>query len=137
MLTDQSSSCTPDVEKIIPRTSKDTSLGAIPKRRSPRIRASAIAKPDVERLTNLRSGKLNLETRLDEDDNYVGGDWSVDSLRSLARVSKEGRDSLDVVRLLCERDLSHVTANIYSYLQPEDLCRVSQVKYFGLVCFLV
>ena len=129
LLTDQSSSCIPDVEKIVPRTSKDTSLGAIPKRRAPRIRASASAKPDVERLTKLRSGKLNLETKLDEVDN-VGGGWGggqVDSLCSMVRMSKEGRDSLDIVRLLCEMDLSHVTATIYSYLQPEDLCKVSQV----------
>jgi len=125
ILNDQSSSCTPDVEKIVPRTCKDTSLGAIPKRRSPRIRASAIVKLDEERR---RGGKLNLETKLNEEDNNVGFSLGGDSLCSMIRSSKEGIESLDIVRQLCSKDLSHVIATIYSYLMPEDLCKVSQVS---------
>ena len=50
-------------------------------------------------------------------------------VRSLdKRISKEGRDTCDVVRHLYEMDLSHVLSSIFSHLSPEDLCKFAQVK---------
>jgi len=50
-------------------------------------------------------------------------------VRSLdKRISKEGRDTCDVVRHLYEMDLSHVLSSIFSHLSPEDLCKFAQVS---------
>ena len=84
-MTDQSTAETPDVDKVA-----SVSLGAIPKRRSPRIQASSSRPVDgVSRLTRLKSWKLNLETRLTEtSDTLLRPSESLASCSE--RFSKEG-----------------------------------------------
>jgi len=120
LLTDQSTAETPEVDKVA-----SVCLGAIPKRRSPRIQASSSRPVDgVSRLTRLKSGKLNLETRLTEtSDTLLRPSESLASCSE--RFSKEGRDCVDFMRSLSEKGLGDI---LLKYLSPEDLCQVSQVS---------
>jgi len=115
-------------------------LGAIPKRRSPRQLAMGNKVDGIERLTRIKTGKRNLNIG-QEDDRILAENknrFSVPDLDKFhskknllkfpSHVSKEGRETCDILRHLYERNISHVLCIIFNYLAPGDLCQVSQVS---------
>lgn len=120
-----------DVERI-------STVGAIPKRRSPRQVALGSKVDGIERLVRIKTGKRNLnvskeEEREGRDDKFSVPDFEKytckkNLLRPPTLISKEGRETCDLLRHLYEKNISGVLANIFSYLSPEDLCRVAQVS---------
>jgi len=121
------------------RTNTTTTLGAIPKRRSPRQVALGNKVDGIERLTRIKTGKRNLNV-VKESEKLQGGEekFSVpDILKFTSKkgllkppglVSKEGRETCDMVRYFFEKNMSVVLNNIFKCLAPEDLCSVSQVS---------
>jgi len=115
-------------------------LGAIPKRRSPRQIAMGNKIDGIERLTRIKTGKRNLN--IDQEADKLLADnknrFSVPDLekynsrknlvKSSIHVSKEGRETCDILRYLYERNISEVLGNVFKYLAPRDLCRVAQVS---------
>ena len=108
----------PEVTKTEARVG--SSLGAIPKRRSPRQLAKA-RKPDVERLARLKNINFNKNLHEVEDTAEFG------HTASRVRSSKEGKEALDIIKNLVEMNLSHVIGKILSYSSGEDLCKIAQV----------
>ena len=108
----------PEVSKTEARVG--SSLGAIPKRRSPRQLAKA-RKPDVERLARLKN--INFNKNLHEVEDAAEFGHTTSRLRS----SKEGKEALDIIKNLVEMNLSHVIGKILSYSSGEDLCKIAQV----------
>jgi len=53
---------------------------------------------------------------------------------SLALVSKEGREHVDMLRCLHERNLQHILDTIFGLLRGEDLCAVAQVNVLWGKC---
>ena len=116
-------------------------LGAIPKRRSPRQIAMGNKIDGIERLTRIKTGKRNLY--IDQEADKLLADnknrFSVPDLekynsrknlvKSSIHVSKEGRETCDILRYLYERNISEVLGNVFKYLAPRDLCRVAQVSF--------
>jgi hypothetical protein len=116
-------------------------LGAIPKRRSPRQIAMGNKIDGIERLTRIKTGKRNLN--IDQEADKLLADnknrFSVPDLEkynsrknlvmSSIHVSKEGRETCDILRYLYERNISEVLGNVFKYLAPRDLCRVAQVSF--------
>jgi len=89
----------------------DESLGAIPKRRSPRRSPrQQPRKPDTE-----QSSSKSLTT--------------LPSLSHI-RLSKEGRERCDIVRGLFEMNNWHTLGHLFKYLSSAELCKVSQVSQF-------
>jgi len=115
-----------------------STVGAIPKRRSPRQVALGSKVDGIERLVRIKTGKRNLnvskeEEREGRDDKFSVPDFEKytckkNLLRPPTLISKEGRETCDLLRHLYEKNISEVLANIFSYLSPEDLCRVAQVS---------
>lgn len=115
-------------------------LGAIPKRRSPRQIAMGNKIDGIERLTRIKSGKRNLNIDQEADKLLVGNKnrFSIPDLekynskknlvKSSIHVSKEGRETCDILRYLYERNISEVLGNVFKHLAPRDLCRVAQVS---------
>lgn len=111
----------PEVTKTEARVGP--SLGAIPKRRSPRQLAKA-RKPDVERLARLKNINFNKNLHeVTEDTTELSHTVS----RVEVRSSKEGKEALDIIKNLVEMNLSHVIGKILSYSSGEDLCKITQV----------
>lgn len=115
-----------------------STVGAIPKRRSPRQVALGSKVDGIERLVRIKTGKRNLNVNKEEeregrDDKFSVPDFEKytckkNLLRPPTLISKEGRETCDLLRHLYEKNISGVLANIFSYLSPEDLCRVAQVS---------
>jgi len=115
-----------------------STVGTIPKRRSPRQVALGSKVDGIERLVKIKTGKRNLnvnkeEVREGRDDKFSVPDfekytYKKNLLRLSTLISKEGRETCDLLRHLYEKNISGVLANIFSYLSPEDLCRVAQVS---------
>jgi len=112
-------------------------LGAIPKRRSPRQIALGSKVDGIERLARIKTGKRNLnvdkEHERGEDSKFSVPDFEKyttkkNLLRQPCLVSKEGRETCDFLRYFYEKNISGVLSNIFTYLSPEDLCRVAQVS---------
>lgn len=112
-------------------------LGAIPKRRSPRQIALGSKVDGIERLARIKTGKRNLnvdkEHEREEDSKFSVPDFEKyttkkNLLRQPCIVSKEGRETCDFLRHFYEKNISGVLSNIFTYLSPEDLCRVAQVS---------
>ena len=123
MLSDSSVSRTPrDPEVSKTEVKVGPSLGAIPKRRSPRQLAKA-RKPDVERLARLKNINFNKNLHEAEDAAEVCHSAS----RIDMRTSREGKETLDIIKNLAEMNLSHVIGNILDYSSGEDLCKIVQV----------
>ena len=111
----------PEVTKIEARVG--TSLGAIPKRRSPRQLAKA-RKPDVERLARLKN--INFNKNLHEVEGTTEPHLSGSRLE--LRSSKEGKETFDIIKNLVDMNLSHVIGKVLSYSSGEDLCKIAQVS---------
>ena len=123
MLSDSSVSRTPrDTEVSKTEVKVGPSLGAIPKRRSPRQLAKA-RKPDVERLARLKNINFNKNLHEAEDTAEV----CHSAFRVEMRTSREGKETLDIIKNLAEMNLSHVIGNILDYSSGEDLCKIVQV----------
>ena len=115
-----------------------STLGAIPKRRSPRQVALANKVDGIERLARIKSIGRNLGAINDSEIDHEEERFSVSDLvnynkkKSLLQksvfVSKEGRETCDFLRHFYERNISGVLCNIFQYLPPDDLCRVAQVR---------
>jgi len=119
--------------------SSPTTLGAIPKRRSPRQVALGNKVDGIERLTRIKTGKRNLnvvkeleKTQGGEESFHVPDIAKFTSKKGLLKppglFTKEGRSTCDLLRYLYERNMSVVLNGIFKCLSPEDLCRVSQVS---------
>jgi len=112
-------------------------LGAIPKRRSPRQVALASKVDGIERLARIKSGKRNLNV-VEKEPEREDTKFSVPDfekyttkknlLRQPCLISKEGRETCDFLRHFYEKNISGVLSHIFTYLSPEDLCRVAQVS---------
>jgi len=101
----------------------DTSLGAIPKRRSPRHKVLT-RNLDVERLGRLKFREE--DRREDEPEPFLHpARWRA----APERPSREGRENYDIIRHLAEMGLSHVLSQVYSHLSSADLCKVAQVSH--------
>jgi len=115
-----------------------STLGAIPKRRSPRQVALANKVDGIERLARIKSSGRNLGAINDSEIDHEEERFSIPDLvkynkkKSLLQksvfVSKEGRETCDFLRHFYERNISGVLCNIFQYLPPDDLCRVAQVS---------
>jgi hypothetical protein len=116
-----------------PDTSDCSQLGAVPKRRSPRIQnkqsnssRAGCSVDGIERLTRIRSDK----TVSKEDSAEFVLFHPARSLHSVSSrtISREGREHCDLLRHLYHRNLSHILGSIFTYLKPNDLCNISQVS---------
>lgn len=119
--------------------SSPSTLGAIPKRRSPRQVALGNKVDGIERLTRIKTGKRNLNV-VKEPEKLQGGEESFHVpdiakftskkglLKPPSLFSKEGRSTCDLLRHFYEKNMSVVLNSIFKCLAPEDLCRVSQVS---------
>jgi len=115
-----------------------STLGAIPKRRSPRQVALGNKVDGIERLTRIKTGKRNLNVEQGSDLLLTENRFSVPDfekfsakknlLKPSSQASKEGRENCDILRHLYERNISGVLGIIFKYLTPTDLCKVSQVS---------
>ena len=124
LLSDSSISRTPrDPEVTKTEARVGPSLGAIPKRRSPRQLAKA-RKPDVERLARLKNINFNKNLHEVTED---GAELIHTTSRVEVRSSKEGKEALDIIKNLVEMNLSHVIGKILFYSSGEDLCKIAQV----------
>jgi len=119
------------VERILP------DMGAIPKRRSPRqVYGNKI--DGIERLTRIKTGKRNLnidqkdgKSIVDENNSFSMPDIDKFNSKKNSRkfpiqVSKEGRETCDIVRHLYERNID--LGYIFTFLSPGDLCKVATVS---------
>ena len=123
MLSDSSISRTPrDPEVSKTEVRLGPSLGAIPKRRSPRQLAKA-RKPDVERLARLKN--INFNKNLHEAEHTVEVCHSASRVELM--ISREGKETLDIIKNLAVMNLSHVIEEILIYSSGEDLCKIVQV----------
>jgi len=112
-------------------TSPIRSLGAIPKRRSPRHHVTTSRNHvDVERFTRRKAQmKKSFEVLEQVSITTPIPEHCYNVLHNVdKRISKEGRDTCDVVRHLSEMNLSHVLSSIFSHLASEDLCKFAQVS---------
>jgi len=112
-------------------------MGAIPKRRSPR-QAYGNKVDGIERLTRIKTGKRNLNIDQKDGNSIVDQNNSfslpdIDKFTSKKnsrkfpiQVSKEGRETCDVVRHLYERNID--LGLIFTFLSAENLCKVAQVS---------
>ena len=124
LLSDSSISRTPrDPEVTKTEARVGPSLGAIPKRRSPRQLAKA-RKPDVERLARLKNINFNKNLHEVTEDT---AELNHAASRVEVRSSKEGKEALDIIKNLVEMNLSHVIGKILLYSSGEDLCKIAQV----------
>ena len=108
----------------------DTSLGAIPKRRSPRHKVLT-RNLDVERLGRL---KFREDDRKEEEPEPFlhPAQWRA----APERPSREGRENYDIIRHLAEMGLGHVLSQLYSHLSSADLCKVAQVLQTRTILFM-
>ena len=120
MLSDSSISRTPRDPEA---SNAEVRLGAIPKRRSPRQLAKA-RKPDVERLARLKN--INFNKNLHEAEHTVEVCHSASRVELM--ISREGKETLDIIKNLAVMNLSHVIEEILIYSSGEDLCKIVQVK---------
>jgi len=124
LLSDSSISRTPrDPEVSKTEVRIGPSLGAIPKRRSPRQLAKA-RKPDVERLARLKN--INFKKNLHEAE--ATAEVCHSASRVELRTSREGKETLDIIKNLAVMNLSHVIGKILVYSSGEDLCKIVQVS---------
>ena len=101
MLSDSSISRTPrDPEVSKTEVRLGPSLGAIPKRRSPRQLAKA-RKPDVERLARLKN--INFNKNLHEAEHTVEVCHSASRVELM--ISREGKETLDIIKNLAVMNL--------------------------------
>ena len=108
-----------------PDVDVDTSLGAIPKRRSPR-QLAINKKLDLDRLKSFSSSSC---VKISTISSYSSGRSKIEGVSpSVPRVTREGQETCDMLRHLSEMNMWSVVANIFSFLEPQDLCRVSQVN---------
>ena len=119
MLSDSSISRTPRDPEV---SNAEVRLGAIPKRRSPRQLAKA-RKPDVERLARLKN--INFNKNLHEAE--ATAEVCHSASRVELRTSREGKETLDIIKNLAVMNLSHVIEEILIYSSGEDLCKIVQV----------
>ena len=92
-----------------------SSLGAVPKRRSPRFKQ----KPAVDRLRSGSRSAKQVEVPSRPVSNNV--------VRTM-RTSMEGKEIWDIVKHVWLMDLSPVLEALFGFLSPADLCRVVQVR---------
>jgi len=94
----------------------DSSLGAVPKRRSPRFKQ----KPVTDRLGKLRSGSRSAKRLEVSSKSY---------LTTVARPDRAGKEVFDIVRFLWQMNLSSdVLFTLFSYLSSPELCSAAQVS---------
>jgi len=120
LLSDSSISRTPRDPEV---SNAEVRLGAIPKRRSPRQLAKA-RKPDVERLARLKN--INFNKNLHEAEHTAEVCHSASRVE--LRTSREGKETLDIIKNLAVMNLSHVIEEILIYSSGEDLCKIVQVS---------
>jgi len=116
---------------------QSTSLGALPKRRSPRHLAKAA--DGIERLTRLKVGgragaTYNVKTEEKGFKNFSSGNTSFPPSQKRVLFKYEprtfncGQESFDIFRHLFEMNLGHVLDNIFQYCAGRDLCSIAQVS---------
>jgi len=125
------------------------SLGAVPKRRSPRQVSGGHKVDGIERLTRILKGTNSENGNSLNSDCSTAGHFIVPSLEKFEEKKdkqvlllsrdpcREGRETVDVMRHLYEKDLVFILDTIFQYLAPSDLCslaQVSQLWNLGLQC---
>jgi len=109
------------------------SLGAIPRRRSPRNKlhsqrtaySDGLRRPSV--LKSVSDSSLSCVSPSPHS-------LSVSHLPASIPLSKEGRERVDLVRCLHERNLQHVLSTIFGFLRGPELCSVAQVSLLWAKC---
>jgi len=125
------------------------SLGAIPKRRSPRHGQVGHRVDGIERLTRILKGSNSENGNSINSEFSASGHFIVPSIEKFEEKKdkqvlvlsrdpcREGRETVDVMRHLYEKDLVFILDKIYQYLAPSDLCslaQASQLWNLGLQC---
>lgn len=127
--------------------SSSSSLGAVPKRRSPRQTGHKV--DGIERLSRILKGRSGQQRSAKDCDYGATVQFILPSIEKFeekkdrqvlalrADPCRQGRETVDVLRHLYEKDLVFILDKIYSYLAPCDLCNlamVSQLWNLGLQC---